>query len=36
LRPAASSNPSSFFDRTIGAPEGNYGVEQRFRTPLAA
>jgi len=31
-----SSNPSSFFDRTIVAPQGNYGVEQRFQTPLAA
>jgi hypothetical protein len=31
-----ASNPSSFFDRTILAPQGNYGVEQRFQTPLAA
>ena len=31
-----SSNPTEFFQRTILPPQGNYGVESSFQTPLAA
>ena len=31
-----SSNPTEFFQRTILPPQGNFGVESSFQTPLAA
>ncbi len=31
-----SSNPTEFFQRTVLAPQGNFGVESSFQTPLAA
>lgn len=31
-----TANPNAFFDRTIVARQGNYGVEQQFQLPLAA
>lgn len=31
-----SSNPTEFFQRTILPPQGNFGVEASFQTPLAA
>ena len=31
-----TSNPNAFFDRTVVAKQGNYGVEQQFQLPLAA
>jgi hypothetical protein len=30
-----SSNPTEFFQRVIVAPQGNYGVERQFQTPLS-
>ena len=31
-----SGNPTEFFQRTVLAPQGNFGVETSFQTPLAA
>ncbi|MEX1369424.1 MAG: TonB-dependent receptor [Nannocystaceae bacterium] len=31
-----SSNPTEFFQRTVLAPQGNFGVETSFQTPLSA
>jgi len=31
-----SSNPQAFYDRTIVAPQGNFGVEEQFQFPLSA
>jgi hypothetical protein len=31
----SSGNPTEFFQRTIVAPQGNYGVETQFQTPLS-
>ncbi len=32
----SSGNPTEFFQRTILAPQGNFGVESQFQNPLAA
>lgn len=32
----SSSNPTEFFQRTVLAPQGNFGVESSFQTPLSA
>jgi hypothetical protein len=31
-----ASNPTEFFQRTVLSPQGNFGVERGFQTPLAA
>ena len=31
-----ASNPTDFFQRTVLPPQGNFGVESSFQTPLAA
>ena len=31
----SASNPTEFFQRTVLAPQGNFGVESSFQTPLA-
>jgi len=32
----SSGNPTEFFQRAVLAPQGNFGVESSFQTPLAA
>ncbi len=32
----SAGNPTEFFQRTIVAPQGNFGVETQFQNPLAA